>query len=446
MNQWDFEPSYDFFAKYRGDGWKIEGGVNRSGYMQPFYTPFDGSKAGTFTSQRNWIDIQRPVRINERLQLDARIYADDYSNAGRQWRIADNSLVLTQDIGATTFGIEPILHYEGEAANALLGFSLNHSRWRVNDYLKSRGDDLNRAVFAEGSYPVAEKVRLTAGVRFESNRDRGSNTLPRFSAVFGPWDNWALKYSYNTGFVRFGTNFSSQPEFVNGIWRVNGSEPQQSQSHDLQLNYKSNRTSAAVTIYKQRLTAIPAYVGDKGPVIGQIDGVNVYHGVVGISPLEAYGVEVEGEHRFSDFLKLYANAAYQHARWSDRYPFGVEGNFDIVRDTSLTTEGLVPTTVPTYTWNVGVNLDITEKLLFNLHYRGNAGTYVKTNTSPPGFQKVGAEHFLDATINYSVRSGFALSLYGKNILDNKDPVPHINSGFIDQPLRRQIGLMATIGF
>jgi len=446
MNQWDYDPSFDFFVKYRWDGLEIEAGVNQSGYMQPFYTPFDGTKAGSFTSRRNWIDVRRPFRISDTLQLDARIYLDDYSNRGKQWQLADNSVVLTNETKATIVGVEPVLHYEGEAANALLGLSASHGRWTVNDYNSFSGTDLNYAVFAEGSYPVLRRLRLTAGVRFEGNRGRGTNTLPRFSAIFGPWNNWALKYSYNTGFVRFGTNFSPTPEFVNGFWRVNGSEPQRSRSHDLQLNYKSNRTAAAVTVFSQRLTSLPAYIGDKGPVIGQIDGVNVYHGIVGLSPLQSYGVEVEGEHRFGDFLKLYANAAYQHARWSQRYPFGESGNFDIVRDTSLSTDGLVPTTVPAYTWNLGVNFDITRKLLFNVHYRGNARTYVKTNTSPPGFQTVHAKHFLDATINYSPRQGLVLSVYGKNILDNEDPIPHINSGFIDQPLRRQIGLKATVEF
>ena len=152
------------------------------------------------------------------------------------------------------------------------------------------------------------------------------------------------------------------------------------------------------------------------------------------------------KHAVTDSLKLNGNAAYQHARWDSRYPFGAAGGFDIVTNTQLSTYSLLPVEVQTYTWNLGVDYDVTPELLFNLQYRGNAHTYVKTSTAPSGFETWGAMHYVDINLNHTRDKSLEFSLYAKNLFDNSHPLAHINSGYIDQYLRRQIGFSATVKY
>jgi outer membrane receptor protein involved in Fe transport len=152
------------------------------------------------------------------------------------------------------------------------------------------------------------------------------------------------------------------------------------------------------------------------------------------------------KHAVTDRLTLNGNAAYQHGRWDKRYPFGTAGGFDIVTNTHLSTYSLEPVAVPTYTWNLGVDYDVTPELLFNLQYRGNAHTYVQTQTNPSGFETWGAMHYVDMNLNYTMDKSLAFSLYAKNLFDNSHPLPHINSGYIDQYFRRQIGFGATVKY
>jgi hypothetical protein len=212
------------------------------------------------------------------------------------------------------------------------------------------------------------------------------------------------------------------------------------------LSYRSNKTSGAITLYQQQVTSIPAYVGANGPVIGQINGLPLYYGATQFATFDTDGVELEMKHALSDRLKLNGNASYQHARWNSRYPFGTAGNFDIVTNTQLSTYSLQPVAVPTYTWTLGVDYDVTPKLLFNLQYRGNAVTYVKTASTPAVFETMGVMHYADINFIYTKDKSLEFSVYAKNLFDNSQPLPHINSGYIDQYFRRQIGFSATVKY
>jgi outer membrane receptor for ferrienterochelin and colicin len=454
MNQWDYNPSHDIFLKYRNGDIKLEGGITEIGYMQPYYTPFDGSKAGSVTNARNWLDMRYAPQLNDQFKLESRLFGDVYSSADKQWRTSDNALTLDYVQKVNTVGAESILDYQAQSVKALLGVFANHSTWDINFSNHAQGIDENYAIFSEGTYSGINKLNLTAGARWEKNngRTQTENVLPRFAAIYSLDSQWFLKYAYNTGVVRFGTNFSRQPELVTqtgglpSFWRTHQVAPQKSKSHDLQLSYRSDKTSGAITLYKQQVTSIPAYIGTAGPVIGEINGQPLYYGTMGFANFDTYGVELEMKHAVTDRLALNGNAAYQHGRWDNRYPFGQAGSFDIVTNTHLSTYNLEPVAVPTYTWNLGVDYDVTPKLLCNLQYRGNAQTYVKTQTNPSGFETWGPMHYVDINMNYAKSKSLGFSLYVKNLFDNSYPLPHINSGYIDQYMRRQLGIVATVKY
>jgi outer membrane receptor for ferrienterochelin and colicin len=454
MNQWDYNPSHDVFLKYRNGDIKLEGGITEIGYMQPYYTPFDGSKAGSVTNARNWLDMRYAPQLNDQFKLESRLFGDVYSSSDKQWRTSDNALTLDAMQKVNTVGAESILDYQTQSVKALLGVFANHSTYQMTFSPPAQGNDANYAVFSEGTYSGINKLSLTAGARWEKNngRTQTEHVLPRFAAIYNLDPQWFLKYAYNTGVVRFGANFSRQPELVTqsgglpSFWRTHQVSPQKSKSHDLQLSYRSDKTSGAITLYQQQVTSIPAYIGTAGPVIGQINGQPLYYGTMDFATFDTYGVELEMKHAVTDRLALNGNAAYQHGRWDNRYPLGQAGGFDIVTNTHLSTYNLEPVSVPTYTWNLGVDYDITPKLLFNLQYRGNAQTYVQTQTNPSGFETWGAMHYADINMNYAKSKSLGFSLYVKNLFDNSYPLPHINSGYIDQYMRRQIGLVATVKY
>lgn len=451
MNQWDYNPSRDVFLKYRDGDIKVEGGMTKVGFMQPYFTPFVGTKAGSVSNARNWLDMRYAPQLDNEFKIETRLFGDAYSSTDKQWQTADNALILNDVQKVNTVGGESIVNYETESVKALLGVFANYSTWNTRfTAVHDKGIDKNYALFSEGTYSGIEKLNLTAGARLEKNdgRTQTKNVLPRFAAIYNFHPEWFLKYAYNTGVVRFGAHYSPKPEFVpaDNIWRVHQTAPQKSKSHDVQLSYRSDKTSGAITLYQQQVTSIPAYVGTAGPVIGQINGIPLYYGTMGFANFETYGVELEMKHAVTDRLTLNGNAAYQHGRWDKRYPFGAAGGFDIVTNTRLSTYSLEPTAVPTYTWNLGVDYDVTPELLFNLQYRGNARTHVMTHTGPSRFETWGAMHYVDINLNYIKDKSLEFSLYAKNLFDNSHPLAHINSGYIDQYLRRQIGVSATVKY
>jgi len=447
MNQWDYEPSYDLFLKYRYKEFSVEGARTDIAYWQPYLTPFDGSKKGDYYDKRNWLDVRYAPQLNDMFKLDTRIFSDDYLKGEHQWNTADNTLVYEGTGRAEAIGGETVLYYNNTSSfNALMGLHLNLTKWR--HFPSQSGDEQTYATYAEGTFSGIESLNLTLGGRWERNEGGRSSEifLPRFSAVYSLNPEWVAKYSYNTGYVRFGGVNQGGDQFFKfqGYWTRTIGPPQKSNSHDLQLSYKTDNTSLAITGYKQYVSSIAAFVGDAGPLLGVKDGYNVYYGVVSIAAFETYGAELELEQKIVDRLRIYGNAAWQHGRWDKRYPFGESGNFDIVTDSRISTYDLEPTAVPTYTWNLGINYEILRNFKSNLHYRGNAVTHVLTRTVPREFETMGAEHYVDVTLNYSANHMLDFSVYVKNLLDNNDPLPHINSGYIDQYFRRQIGLKAEV--
>jgi outer membrane receptor protein involved in Fe transport len=172
----------------------------------------------------------------------------------------------------------------------------------------------------------------------------------------------------------------------------------------------------------------------------------VYYSTVGIGTLSSNGIEFDLEQKITDDFKVYGNAAYHHARWDNRYPFGSSGNFDIVENTNLSTYDLEPTAVPTYTWNLGLYYDFQKNLSYNIHYRGHARTHVKIYTDPAGFETQGAEHYVDMNLNFAPSEHWTGSVYVKNLFDNDSPLAHINSGVIEQYFRRQFGFRLEAKF
>jgi hypothetical protein len=67
--------------------------------------------------------------------------------------------------------------------------------------------------------------------------------------------------------------------------------------------------------------------------------------------------------------------------------------------------------------------------LFNLHYRGWTENPIKAEREPNEFDEFGPEHLMDINYITTIFKGkLELSIYLKNILDNKAKYPAPNNG------------------
>ena len=454
MNKWDYEPSYDIFLKYRNDDILIEANYNNYGFMEPFYTPISHKSDGTLLGDRFWTELSYSPQITDNIKLEINIRGDIYGRTLKQRKIKDGSIIRGEINEVKTLGMEALFRYnQPDMFNVLFGVFSNYSKWKRTFFPKNNnlgGNDKNYAVFTEGEYSAINNLILILGMRWESNQGRvkTQNLLPRFSAIYNVSQRLSVKYAYNTGYVRFGTSFSDAyiPGPPGKYYTKNIADPQESRSHDLQLNYRNNTLYASATIFLNKISSIPAYVGKLGPEIGRYNGLPVYYGILGVGNFNTFGFELDSKFIFSNRLNVYGNFSYQHGRWEKRYPFDDPGKFDLVEHTNNSTTELEPTVVPTYIWNLGMNYSLLKTLQFSIHYNGWSRAHVVIKTNPKGFETVYLQNYVDVNINYIHRNWLKFSIYSKNIFDNPQSLPNIKSGYIDQYFRRQIGVKLEVRF
>jgi hypothetical protein len=149
--------------------------------------------------------------------------------------------------------------------------------------------------------------------------------------------------------------------------------------------------------------------------------------------LTAFGIELEGEHEVDNSLSIYGNFSWA-LNMIDDTAGSVEGIngafFNVVEDSTYFTDQGQTTGVPEYIWNLGFDYNFTPKHILNIHYRGWAENWGKTDTSPTRFEVYGPEHYVDAnfTLNDFYTKGSALQGYVKNLFDNRSPMPQAPHG------------------
>lgn len=84
--------------------------------------------------------------------------------------------------------------------------------------------------------------------------------------------------------------------------------------------------------------------------------------------------------------------------------------------------------MPRYLWNLGINYFPSEQASINLHYGGWDKAWGKQLVDPADpllFEQYGAEHFLDASLNFHQLFGkdVRMQIYAKNLFNNKAMIP-----------------------
>jgi len=442
-NQWDYEPSADLYAKYTDNDLTVHLRANQHDFMYPVGTSFNRDTIARSENRFFYTDIQYKPRLTDYLDLESRLFYDYRYNLIDKMAQTTNGSDLNEKGYDNKIGTEHILKFHQDRNSLLLGMYAQANQYRYTSAKVFEGDEQNIALFANGTYGGIEHFILSAGVRFDNSFGRVNTdyVLPSFSAIYYH-DNWSVKYDYSTGVSRMGNTFAGidNPRInENGLeYSIYTEEALQSQINNLQFLYNDHRTYAGVTFYYQKVENLNGFIGSDANLSFQ--GLPVVYGVWDLGHVTSRGVEFEFSNRVSDTVKLYGNAAYQHSTWEDT---GFLNNSDLVDNTNGTT------TVPEYTWNLGLDYKYSRYFTFNTKYRGWDNMKYITQVSNSGVKTIdlrGPEHYVDINFIYFGPYQTEFSIYVKNLFDNDSPLAHINSGTLEQPLRRQTGFNIRASF
>lgn len=469
MNLWDFEDSHDLNAKMEWNGWKFKAGDTLFENFNPIFTPVDGSTVSEWTSKKQWIELGRKDELSTHYSLEWKLFRNQYEDE----RLTKRSVVTTgifthqfNSIESEGNGGEAIVHFDNLKHHLLLGVSASNLDMRntatqiyPSGFIEEFDPipaitDKNRAIFFEESYRDIEDWIFTLGLRVDRNEPRGDGTytLPRTAASYSINDRWSVKYAYNTGYVaptheqtRGGIHqpFPSAPNII-----VKGAEDiQESRSHDLQLFYNDNRSSASLTLYHHTLTDIIQWSGFGPVTVNGIPDVTLFE--VNASDMETWGLELEAKTELNDSMNLYGNYAFTNAEYQDRFViFQGQVILDLLTGATVATEDGTITGTPRHIWNLGLDWSIRSDLTLNVHYRGWDDAWAK-NSNQPSFKSYGPYHYLDINLRHEnfLTKGLIASAYIKNMFDNNDAIPNgVTGGEVVPQNGRQLGLQMSYRF
>lgn len=461
--EWQHKDSYDMHAKYRYKDFQLTAHLAKADMLERRRTGSTNTDQ-QMQEEANWVELQWRPKINEHLYFENRVYYDDSADAFQLLEYPSMKKLTLVDRGHTGGGAEIIMHLKNKQHHLKVGLFGDSQELRLHIknlnettgvYEKSFAwltvQDKNRALFIEEEYKGIEDWIFTIGGRWESNtpREETTNFLPRVAVVHTISDEWLMKYSYNTGYLRLslGNNFgwyevAKMPSFygAHGLyeWVKSPTKSKETSSHDLQLRYKTDKFLSKVTLFKTTLDNLITHSGDIVPGLLHEGGTVAYWSKTSGS-IESYGAELELTYKHSDKLLFNASYTYTDAQFDDDY----SGN---------ALENLSPLNVPSHLWNIGVDWDIRADLMLNLNYRGFGDIWTKLNddsttetVDESAFVETGMEHFVDMNLYYMPTDYINISLYAKNMTDNVGQFSN-TTGYATSQLGREIGLEIQIKF
>jgi outer membrane receptor protein involved in Fe transport len=436
-----YGPTYDLYGKLRIGGFSFLAHHTTSPYISNWNTDIRDSARFEHFRYLSYGDARYSSPIGESLELEAAVFFDYFY---------DRTLK-----GGTDRNVEPALGYPGYGGSSILTYSKSGNRLKSGIQFDRRHFDALLfyqqpleaeienvyGIFAEDEYSGLENTILTLGVRYDYNdlRDPGGKFYPRAAAVYSFSDRWSMKYAYNSGYVR---PLYGQIRGVDGLYGavkdgapwIGLKESQRSGSNDLQFNYNSGRTSAALTLFYMVIRDFSTYIGYTA--LGHPDtafyGYEYIHQNVG--DMSSRGVEFEGRHHLTDAWTFYGNTSFAQPTLSDSIVTLAGGihTINIVTETDmdLINHDLEKVGFPQWMWNFGIDWNPLKNQFINVHYRGWTANPAKVKREPNTYTDYGPEHFID--MNYTGSNlgldGLELGVYAKNLLDNEAEYPSPNDG------------------
>jgi outer membrane receptor protein involved in Fe transport len=440
MSLWDYQPSWDVYLNARYEDLTLLMRYSELTTLAPFRTDHERTYEDGQKQTSNFIELRYTPQLNEITSLELRtfynwIYYEVHNSSGPQ-RVINRR-------GFRGGGAEAILRLDTDDHSLLGGVFAERNR-QIDT--KSPGDnafndtEVNTAIFSEYTWRGLENWWFTLGGRLDHNnlRDEGDVFLPRLAAGHKISEDWNIKYTYNTGFIR--------PTMRTIIDSPDVSS-QETESHDLQLLYSREDFSASLTLFISKISDLIVFFPEP---IGSHRNA---------SDVDMYGLEFEFKYQIQEDLQIYGNYAYAESEYAKRYLYADDGSLalDLAQDSTVMDEDGRVTGVPRHIWNFGIDYEIAPSTYLNLHYRGWTDAVVKWSGNDGGgpdpilaFKRLGPQHYFDLNLrveNAFNKEGLDTSFYIKNIFDNQEGIPDgVNGGYIENPLGIMIGMQLSYTF
>jgi len=414
----------------------------------------------------NFIELSYSPQLTDNLSLKADIYRN-WVNLDFRGKNVDGTLSDGSDSSHTENGVNAILTYQGLTDHRLkagvqwqrrdFNGKINKSPPNAPFFVTPVGIENATGIFIEDEYSGIEDWRFTLGMRYQRNdfRQAGSDLLWRGAAIWLFDDRWTFKYMFNSGVVRATLTRSrgtlQNPLVIGNAAEVGPKNPQLAFSHDLQALYSDGKTRASITLFKQDVNQFIARIQPFLTGTSLPDGTPIRVREANLGNLEAYGLELEGEHQLNDNWLLYGNYAWavNNVNKTTGPVPGLPGaTFDLVEGGTFFTNGGRTTGVPEHIWNLGFDWSFAPKLHINVHYRGWSGNWGKVATSPARFDSYGPEHYIDLNLRcrYCYTKRVEMQAYIKNLLNNRSPLPSAAHGGDIRGFGREVGVSIAYRF
>ena len=410
----------------------------------------------------------------------ANLYVIDYDRSASDGGYSDN----TTD--EQVFSQELRLHYAGDRLNAVLGVytadsdeateTIGHDVAAagglvlLNGFIRSDSSLRTQAVFAEADWDFTERLRLTAGLRFnderarrndvsdldltltgtvpgvpvevpigvplpdvvgdqlatllpgavppdydESGRTEYRDLLPKLGLTWFTSATSALSLTYQEGYRSGGTSIS----FFGGA--VSPFEPEYTRTIEF---------AARSRWFEQRLmlnaNLFYTHWRDQQVTIGETSGFETTTANAGRS--HYYGLETEALWHFDAPFEIFVSAGVLHSEFDE-----------FVNDGEDYADNEFPY-APDYTAGLGLRLRESRRLSGQINVQHIAAFYSDPDNDPQS--RADARTLLNAKLGYRLPAGFMLSIYGRNLTDDVNSQGALVSG---SRLASRYGEARTVG-
>ncbi|MFA5081226.1 MAG: TonB-dependent receptor [Hydrogenophilaceae bacterium] len=309
-----------FYGKLSYEGFTLTSAWSESIQGVPtasFDSVFNDPRTRTVDTQAV-LDLAYDGKLTERLDLSGRVYYGRYFYDGTfpydappvtvnvdqsraEWWGAEARLVGRFDRHKLVFGAE----YQDNFRQGLKNYDL--APYEV--YLDEQHDSTRQAFYIQDELPLGERLRLSAGLRYDHFSTVGGTWNPRLALIYAPQPETAIKLLYGTAFrapndyelylndagLTSKPSEDLKPEEITSYEIV--------VEHQFQANY---RVSASV--YQNEISDLISQVIDPA------DGLSVFRNT---GRVESKGAEFEVERAWADDTRLRASYAWQITRAKD---------------------------------------------------------------------------------------------------------------------------------
>lgn len=315
----DNDHFYSLFAKQSLYDFVLEGGYvsrNKKIPTASYETVFDDPRTHTVDRQ-GFLDLKYEHIFNNQLGVMARVFYDQYYYKGDyayNWAASGEppDVIINKDYAkGEWWGAEVQLRKRlFERHDVILGAEYqdnlrqNQGNYDVEVYLDDKRHSQRWGLYIQDEFRIHDKLTLSAGVRYDHYQTFGDTTNPRIGLIYHPLEKTYLKLLYGTAFRAPNAYESYYMDF--GFTKANPDlKPEKIHTYELVLEqYIGNHLRATVDGFYYRIHDLINQQRDPD------DGLLVFRN---IDEVEAKGVELELEGKWSNGLEGRISYSFQHA-------------------------------------------------------------------------------------------------------------------------------------